>query len=271
MSPRTQLSYRTRTGVLVASAGAAVVLALLVDAFDAPQSYYHFADTRRFLGVPNFVDVVSNLGFLVTGVLGLAYLWGRQGRATFTRTKERWPYAVFFAGVVLTTFGSGYFHLEPLFEDDAINSFGMLWDRLPITVAFMALFAAFIADRVHAGTGLALLPLLVVAGVAATLYWYATFDGSAGDLRPYSLVQAYPALAMPLICWQFPGRRTPGRYVFYTLMWYGMAKVCEGFDDEIYRLLGDSISGHSVKHLLAAAAVYAVIAMLRHTAPDAEG
>ncbi len=180
--------------------------------------------------------------------------------------RERLPYAVFFAGVALTTFGSASFHLDPLLPDGGLDATGMLWDRLPITVAFMALFAAFVADRVNATAGWILLPLLVVLGIAATFLWYTTFTAGHGDLRFYSLVQAYPAAAIPLICWLFPGRHTHGRYVFHVLVWYGVAKLCEALDVELYGLLGETVSGHALKHLVAALAAYAVLAMLRHTA-----
>ncbi len=146
MSPRIDLSYRVRIGVLVASAAAAIAAALLVDRFDAPETYDHCADTRPFLGVPNFMDIASNVGFLIAGALGLAYLWGGDERADPVRREVRWPYTVFFGGVLLTTFGAATFHLEPLLADGTPNSDGMVWDRLPITVAFMALLAAFVAD-----------------------------------------------------------------------------------------------------------------------------
>ncbi len=266
MSPRIDFSYRARIGVVVASAAAAIVAALLIDPFDAPVTYYRFADDRRILGVPNFMDVVSNVGFVIVGTLGLGYLRGGRGRVAMVRGDERWTYAVFFGGIVLTAFGSAYFHLEPRLGDGSPNADGMVWDRLPITVAFMALLAAFVVDRVHARAGLVLLPLLVAAGVAATLHWYATFDGAAGDLRFYALVQAYPVLAIVLMCWLFPGRRSHGRYVFYMLGAYAVAKAFEAYDGEVYDLL--SISGHTIKHLLAAVAVYSVLAMLRYTATE---
>ncbi len=266
MSPRIDLSYRMRVGVLAASAVAAIAAALLVGAFDAPESYYRFADTRPFLGVPNFMDVVSNVGFLIAGALGLAYHWRGRGRTKPSRPEERWPYTVFFAGVALAALGSAYFHLEPLAADGSLNSAGMLWDRLPITVAFMALLAAFVVDRVHARAGLVLLPLLVAAGVAATLTWYATFDGSEGDLRFYVFVQAYSVVAIVLMCWLFPGRRSHGRYVLYMVGSYAVAKAFEAYDGEVYDVL--TISGHTIKHLLAAVAAYSVLAMLRYTATE---
>ena len=249
-----------RIRILNGSAALAVAVAMFAAPFDAPESYYHFADTRRMFGVPNFLDVASNLAFLATGAFGLAWLWSAAGRARLT-ARERAPFAIFFAGVVLTTFGSGYFHAGPLAADGSPNNWGMLWDRLPITVAFTAVFAGFIADRVSARAGAVALPLVVAFGIAATVYWYIT--AWPGDLRIYSLVQAYPALAIPLMCWLFPGRLTTGRHVAWMLIFYGLAKACEAFDRQIFDLLGGAVSGHTVKHLLSAVSVYVVLAMLR--------
>lgn len=256
-----------RIRILNGSAALAVAVAMFAAPFDVPESYYHFADTRATLGVANFGDVASNLAFLATGALGLAWLWSAAGRARLT-PRERAPFAIFFAGVVATTFGSGYFHLAPLTPDGGPNNWGMLWDRLPITVAFTAVFAGFIADRVSPRAGAVALPLMVAFGVAATVYWYVT--AWPGDLRIYSLVQAYPALAIPLICWLFPGRLTTGRHVAWLLAFYGLAKACEAFDREIFGLLGGAVSGHTLKHLLAAVSVYVVVAMLRRAPVDDE-
>jgi len=37
-------------------------------------AYHNFADQRAWLGVPHFLDVFSNLGFLLVGVGGLAFM-----------------------------------------------------------------------------------------------------------------------------------------------------------------------------------------------------
>jgi hypothetical protein len=272
---RRSMPRPARIRMVNGSAALAVAAALFAAPFDVPESYYHFADTRALFGVANFADVVSNLAFLAAGVMGLAWLCRPAGRACLTR-RERAPFAIFFAGVVATTFGSGAFHLAPLTPDGDPNNWGMLWDRLPITVAFTALFAGFIADRVSARAGAVALPLAVAFGVAATVYWYVT--AWPGDLRFYALVQAYPALAIPLLCWLFPGRLTSGRHVAWLLAFYGLAKVCEAFDRAIFDFLGGVVSGHTVKHLLAALSVYVVLVMLRrapaadvadHSRPDA--
>jgi hypothetical protein len=90
------------------------------------------------LGVANFLNVASNLPFLTVGVLGLKSLFrhgavGPQGPVQ--ERAERWPLLVLFAGVLLTAFGSAYYHLAP--DNDRL-----VWDRLPMTVAFMRLFAS---------------------------------------------------------------------------------------------------------------------------------
>ena len=81
-------------------------------------------------GIDNFFDVISNLGFLIVGMVGLVIVFG--GRAQFEFRSERWPYAVFFLGVLLTALGSGYYHLAP-------DNESLFWDRLPMTIAFMGL------------------------------------------------------------------------------------------------------------------------------------
>jgi hypothetical protein len=48
----------------------------------------------------------------------------------FIDARERWLYLVMFAGLSLTAFGSGYYHLAP---DNA----RLVWDRIAIMMVFM--------------------------------------------------------------------------------------------------------------------------------------
>jgi hypothetical protein len=108
------------------------------------QSYHAFADDRTMLGIPNFLNVASNLPFLVVGVIGLRLLLqydaGRPDGPVLERA-ERWPLLVLFAGILLTAFGSSYYHLAP--DNDRL-----VWDRLSMTVAFMGWFASTTAERI---------------------------------------------------------------------------------------------------------------------------
>ncbi len=250
------LRFRTKVGLLVALAVLAVGGAMLVDPIAQDPAYHQFADRRAFLGILNFANSVSNLGFLVVGAIGLAFVLGRRGRTMFAARGERWPYAVLFAAIASVALGSAYYHLDP-------NTGTLFWDRLPMSVAFMALFAAIIMDRIHLGAGLVALPVAVGVGVASVVYWHLTEAAGHGDLRFYGLVQFYPMLAVPLACWLFPGRHTRSRYIVYMILLYALAMAFDQLDHAIFWLLGGSISGHTLKHLTAAVAAYMLVAMLR--------
>ena len=251
-----------RIGILIGVAVLAAGVALLISPIAQDPAYHQFADRRAFLGIPNFGDTASSVGFLIVGALGLAFVIGGPGRRLFDAPGERWPFLLFFAAVALVGGGSAYYHADP-------TTGTLLWDRLPMAVAFMALLSAFITDRIHARLGVAvMLPLLLAIGIGAVVYWHLSEVAGRGDLAPYGLVQFFPLLAIPLICLLFPGRRTTGKHVVYLVLWYAVAKLCELFDGEIYALLGNTVSGHSLKHLMAAAAAAVVLAMLRRALAD---
>lgn len=242
--------------------------AMIIGPIPQPQTYHDFADSRAFWGIENFNDVISNLPFGVVGVWGLWTVFSLRKVGAIGRKGDAWPYIVLFASVVLVTAGSSYYHLAP---DNA----RLFWDRLPITVGFMALFAAFVTDRAASsrfgslGIGPWLLPLFIAAGVLALIYWIWTESLGRGDLSPYVLVQLYPILALPLLCGLYPkARYTGGGYLVWIIVWYGLAKVLETFDREVFAVLGNTISGHSLKHLAAAVAVFVVIRMLQRNGYD---
>jgi hypothetical protein len=252
-----------RVLVLAGLAAGAVALALTFPPLEQKLAYHQFADQRTLLGIPHCFNVVSNLPFLVVGVLGLRFVLSREAvrpGGPFRQPAERWPYLLFFLGVGLSAFGSAYYHLAPTNDR-------LLWDRLPMAVAFMSLFAAVLGERVGVKFGLGLLPVLVAAGLASVLYWHTTEVRGQGDLRFYYLVQFYPMLAMPLLLLFFPPRYTRTVDLVAALGWYVLAKVCEHpLDGPIYGL-GHWVSGHTLKHLAAAAAAYWVLRMVRERVP----
>jgi hypothetical protein len=64
----------------------------------------------------------------------------------------------------------------------------------------------------------------------------------------------------------FPARYTLRRYLLYGLVCYVLALIAERFDHELYALTKAAVSGHTVKHLLAALAALWVLLMLRRRA-----
>ena len=174
------MSRRSRVAAFVIVSVGVASAVLLHAPVAQSLAYHHFADRRTIFGIPNGCDVLSNALFLVVGGLGLWYvLCANPGRgsAAFLSQGERWPYAVFFLGVLLTAFGSAYYHLTP---DNA----RLVWDRLPMTVGFMAFLAAMIAERIDLRAGLWLLIPLIAIGAGSVFYWEWTELRGAGDLRP---------------------------------------------------------------------------------------
>ena len=253
------MSYTYRTGLLIFLTAAVIAgVYLLAPPIAQDPAYHDFADTRHVLGIPRFGDVVSNVPFTLAGLAGLGGLFLGWFGVPAADARARLPYAVFFAGVALVGPASGYYHWNP-------NSETLFWDRVFLTVAFMGLVAAIIADRVHRGPAAGwVLALLVAAGFASVLSWSAGEARGAGDLRAYFLVQFYPLFAVPLVLWLFPeGMRVKSLFIAWAVGFYVMAKVAELYDAELFALFGGAVSGHTIKHLLAALGPVAVIAMMR--------
>ncbi|MBI4735646.1 MAG: alkaline phytoceramidase [candidate division NC10 bacterium] len=239
-----------------------VTLAAIAGMWDLPpipqsQDYHRFADQRAFLGIPNFLNVISNAAFLLVGAMGLSFLWRRRGsgpESSFAEGSEQWPYVIFFLGVALTGLGSGYYHLAP---DNA----RLVWDRAPMSVAFMSILAALATERISVKAGrLSLFPL-VAAGIGSVWYWRLTELGGRGDLRPYIIVQFYPTVAIPLIMLLFPSRYSRSADLLGAGATYGVAKAFEAADAQVFAV-GRIASGHTLKHITAALATYLILRML---------
>lgn len=234
---------------------AAVLIAL--PQIPQPAAYHGFADRRVLLGIPNFGDVVSNLGFLLAGLAGLwSVLFGRA-RAAFRERWHAWPYVVFFAGVTSVGFGSAYYHWAP--SDPTL-----VWDRATMTLAFMSLFGAVIADRVDLKRGARSLPALLLIGLASVGWWAWT-----GDVTAYLVAsQIWPLSSILLIVFLlYPTkdgvvRYVDGRWVAAIALTYGAAVAFEQLDHVVFAWTRGIVSGHSLKHLAAALSVWLVLPML---------
>jgi len=224
-----------------------------------PQSYHNFADHRSFARINNFLNVVSNLALLLAGFWGLSITFSRKSRGAFAKAVERWPYALFFMGAALTCFGSIYYHLAP-------SNWTLVWDRLPITIAFMSITAAVLGERISSSAGLKLLLPLILLGAASVFYWYSTELHGTGDLRFYLSVQALPVLAILLTLLLFEPKYTRGSDFVIAIGFYALAKVFELLDRPIFDA-GHIVSGHTLKHLAVALSVYWVARMIQRRRP----
>jgi len=234
--------------LLISVGVAAIVAVALVDAVPQDPNYHQFADQTGMLNIPNFLNVVSNLPFLLVGFLGWRLILQHPETAT-PDTRTAW--LVFFFGIALTAFGSGYFHLEP-------NNDTLFWDRTPMTIGFMSLISIIIAEYFSPQVGRRLLLPLLLVGISSVLYWAHTEALGAGDLRPYALVQFLPMLLIPLTIFLYRSRSDLTRYLWWMIAFYVAAKVSEQLDDVLYSA-GSILSGHSLKHLLASLAPASIL------------
>jgi hypothetical protein len=246
-----------RTVLLGATTVLALALALLLPAMPQPQAYHDFVDKRAAYGIANVLDVASNLVFAVVGAACLALVL--RSRTCFEQPVERWPYAAFAVGVLLTAAGSCHYHLAP---DNA----SLFWDRLPMTISFMSLVAAQLVDRVHVRAGvLALVPMLLV-GVGSVVYWIATERRGQGNVVPYGVLQAYAVLVLLQLAVWHPSRYTHGNAIHVVFAGYVLAKGLEHLDREIFALTG-TVSGHTMKHVVAGLSGLPVVYMLWRREP----
>jgi hypothetical protein len=246
--------------LLLGLTGAGAVALFFIPRFAQELTYHDFADQRTLWDVPHALNVLSNLPFVVFGLWGVAYLVMKpkavDGPPVFSRW-EWWTFLVIFLFVALTGFGSMYYHAQP-------NNDTLYWDRLPLTVVFMAFFCLVLADRVSPAAGPWLFVPLVFLGVFSVTYWHWTELAGVGDVRLYAFVQFFPLLVIPLVLLLFPGRHYRTVDMFAILGWYVLAKLLELLDKPIYSATG-LVSGHTLKHFAASLGALWVWVMLRRT------
>jgi hypothetical protein len=131
-----------------------------------------------------------------------------------------------------------------------------------MTVAFMGLLDAMLTERVGLRTGRRLLAPLLVTGIASVWYWEWTESRGAGDLRFYALVQFGSLTLVLLLLLLYPPSYRGTGYLLAGLGAYGLSKLLEGADYQIFAA-GRIVSGHTLKHLAAAAGAACVVALLR--------
>jgi hypothetical protein len=255
------ISRKASLWLLTNLTAASILVCCIMPRIPQPLSYHQFADRRNFFGIPNFGDVVSNLPFAVIGTCGIAFVLHSRRKGdhrTFLDEREQWPYLFAFIGLLLTALGSSYYHLVP---DNA----RLVWDRVPMTITFMSMVSAVIAERISIRLGIWLLPVLLVIGPLSVFQWYWSETRGAGDLRFYAAVQGYSALII-LMALLFPRRYTRTGDFGLVIGFYALAKILEFLDKPI---LGATrvVSGHTLKHLAAAAAGYCILRMLQKREP----
>ncbi|PKI53007.1 hypothetical protein CRG98_026587 [Punica granatum] len=207
-----------------------VVLMIVTPAIPQSEAYHDFADQREFFGIPNFLNVVSNFPFLVVGLVGLVLCYyGNYFKLSLQGELLGWT--CFFLGVAAVAFGSSYYHLKP-------NDARLVWDRLPMTIAFTSIVAIFIIERI--------------------------------DERKGMISIFVPCIAIPIMAILLPPMYTHSTYWLWAAAFYLIAKIEEAADKPIYKWTHHFVSGHTLKHLCAAMVPVFLTLMLAKRTIDLE-
>ena len=238
--------------ILAATFFIAVIALIIKGPIPQEPAYHNFADKCNILGIPNFMNVITNLPFLFIGIAGITV----TSKASQSEKRLKIISITLFIGFILLFFGSSYYHYQP-------SHFSLIFDRIPILVIIMSLLSIFIYDYFGASAGKKYFYFLNLMGVASIIYWYHTELLGNGDLRLYILLQFYPLVSIPLILWLYKAPYNYTGEVICIFIAYAIARITEGLDKEIFSLTG-FISGHSLKHIFMAVAGGFIVLMTKN-------
>jgi len=246
-----------------------IILFYFIPAIPQWQSFYDYADKTSFLGITNFWNVITNLPFLIVGILGISFLYKyhnekkiKRGKYILKSSKNiqietviEWKIILtFFIIVCLIALASAYYHLNP-------NNNTLLWGRLPIIAAFMVLTSWVMAERIDVKTGYLLNLPLISFGIFSVVYWYLTEINNMGGLRLYGFAQFFPMFLILIIFLLFNPKYTRTGDYFIALGLYLIAHIFEIFDKIIFNLI--SFGGGAIKHIFSAIAIYWLLRMIQ--------
>jgi hypothetical protein len=239
------MNLKTKTIILLSFF--IIILVGLFTQAPIPQrlDYHQFADQSHLLDIPHFGDVVTNLIFIVIGLIGTGIVW---------KNKEKIPgfksWLVFFISIFLIGPGSAYYHWNP-------NNLTLVWDRLPMGVGFMALYINLMIEHMSPKWEKGLL-WACLTGLSSVVVW-AIYD----DLRFYYWVQFSSIFTIPMILLFFKSSQPYRAGYFWCFLLYFLSKVTETFDKNIYEISNETVSGHNLKHLLAGVGIGFLIRMIK--------
>jgi hypothetical protein len=205
-----------------------------------------FADARTLWGLSNAMDVLSNLPLAVAGVMGL---WAMSSRRVPLETG--WALQVLFAGLLLSGLGSAWYHAWP-------SAQSLVLDRMGMAVAFAGAVSLAVAERVGPRPVAAVLGLTLVAALVS-----AALPLTHDNVLPWAVVQ-FGGVA--LIVWAACRRQVAGAigvHLGALIALYALAKALEMGDAAVFHATGEWISGHSLKHVVAALAAWPVLFVLK--------
>ncbi len=229
-----------------------VLFLVLVPQIAQDANYHSFADSRTCLGITHCANVFSNLAFILVAVFSLCFFHINRfkGYDSKNAPDPLLPLKKYLAyTLILVGLGSTYYHLNP--ENQTL-----VIDRMAMALCFSALITYFICLTQRLTEYGLLLFFLSLFAIYSVAYWHFSELQGQGDLRLYVIVQFGGIIYMILNLYKLSDRQKNAFILAIVL--YGLAKLSEVYDAEIF-LISEMISGHSLKHVLAALALLPVL------------
>lgn len=207
------------------------IINLLTNKITVPQGYHDFVDKRSLLGIPNFLDVISNLAILLPA---LYLLQTRKNKSLLSN--------LLILHISLLAITSGYYHLNP--SDKTV-----FWDIMSIATGSMIVLLIIINTTTEYNL------LLYIFSVFSIIYWKKT-----GDLRLYLLI--YIGVPLYIIAKYYKNNNLQ-IYLFIMIFCNILVWLTEFNDHYIYKITNNLVSGHTLKHIFAGIGIFYVIKILQ--------
>jgi Ceramidase len=236
----------TQQLLLILTILAFAIVFIFIKPIAQPESYHNFANENMFFEIPNFLNVLSNIGFVFMGFYGFYCVSKYKILSKFA--------IVLFAAIVFTGFGSAYYHFNP-------NNSTLVWDRLPMTIVFTTFFAQIYSLYLSKKVGGIIWIFAVFTGIFSVFYWQYSESIGKGDLRLYAIIQFLPMLLLTIIISLHYKKHKPVlKPILLIAFYYFVAKILENFDAQIYETTR-FFSGHPLKHIAASIASYYIVVL----------
>lgn len=221
-----------------------VTVFLFVPPIAQNPNYHCFADINFLFKIPNFFNVISNLGFALVGFYGLVLNYLHNLKSKYLQCLS--------IGFLCTAIGSSYYHYNP-------NNITLFWDRLPMTIVFITFLAQVYDWYLNKKIASVIWVLGLFIVFLSVWYWKLSEAKNMGDLRLYAIVQFLPILLI-LIIVSLNYKRQKQFTLNISLIGfcYFTAKLFEQYDVYIFNIL-KLISGHTLKHIAASFSAYFMI------------
>lgn len=225
-----------------------LILTIFLPSIQQDQNYHNFADKRELFGINNAFDTLSNLAFIIVGAFGLFNFYNNQ----YIKISNSFSVILnlFFISIILTGLVSAYYHLSP-------NDFTLVFDRLALTLVFTVILAMLANVRISERCGFHTLAELIILGPLTVLIW-----NYNGNLTPYAVLQ-FGGIILVLLTLLLTKAPMQGPCFTSLIVLYGAAKLVEFYDEKIFTLSQNLISGHTLKHLIAALAIIIFVSPLK--------